>query len=136
MDILIQWATLLSPIISVVAVIVALCIACSSSKYAQKQIDAIHNLLDVFIASNNLDIVDAQRKYESQLYEIDMQIESLKKSINIVNPFVSRVKIDNIDEMEKQSEQKQCLERLSSKRNEIEVNLLLIQDYIKKSTKL
>ena len=66
MDILIQWATLLSPIISVIAIIVALCIARSSSKDAQKQIDAIHNLLDVFIAANNLDIVDAQRKYQSQ----------------------------------------------------------------------
>lgn len=136
MDILIQWATLLSPIISVIAIIVALCIARSSSKDAQKQIDAIHNLLDVFIAANNLDIVDAQRKYQSHLYEIDMQIESLKKSINIVNPFASRVVIDNIEEMEKKSEQKQCLERLLSKRNEIEVNLSLIQDYIKKSTKL
>lgn len=62
MECITQWATLLSPIISVIAIIVALCIARSSSKDVQKQIDAIHNLLDVFIAANNLDIVEAQRK--------------------------------------------------------------------------
>ena len=81
MDIMIQWATLLSPIISVIAIIVALCIARSSSKDAQKQIDAIHNLLDVFIAANNLDIVEAQRKYQSQLTELDKRIKVAKVDI-------------------------------------------------------
>ena len=81
MDILIQWATLLSPIISVIAIIVALCIARSSSKDAQKQIDAIHNLLDVFIAANNLDIVEAQRKYQSQLLDLDKQIEDAESKV-------------------------------------------------------
>ena len=50
---LVQWATLLSPIISVIAIIVALHIARTSSKEAQKQIAAIRNLLDVFVAANN-----------------------------------------------------------------------------------
>ena len=63
-DELIQWATLLSPIISVIAVIVALRVANHSSKDAQKQINAIRHLLDVFVAANNLDIVEAQRKYQ------------------------------------------------------------------------
>ena len=72
MECITQWATLLSPIISVIAIIVALCIARSSSKDAQKQIDAIHNLLDVFVAVHNLDIFDAKRKYESQLLDLDI----------------------------------------------------------------
>ena len=61
---LVQWATLLSPTISVIAIIVALHVARSSSKDAQKQIAAIRHLLDVFVAANNLDIVEAQRKYQ------------------------------------------------------------------------
>ena len=58
-DNLVQWTTLLSPIISVIAIIVALNVARSSSKDAQKQIAAIRHLLDVFVAANNLDIVEA-----------------------------------------------------------------------------
>ena len=49
LDSLTQWATLLSPIISV---IVALRVARSSSKDAQEQIKAIRHLLDMFIAAN------------------------------------------------------------------------------------
>ena len=75
LDGLTQWATLLSPIISVIAIIVALRVARSSSKDAQKQINAIRHLLDVFVAANNLDIVEAQRKYQRQLAELDSQIE-------------------------------------------------------------
>ena len=92
---LVQWATLLSPIISVIAIIVALHVARSSSKDAQKQIAAIRHLLDVFVAANNLDIVEAQRKYQ----------------------------------------QKAHLDQLLAKRREIEVNLSLIQDYVKKATR-
>ena len=51
-DNLVQWATLLSPIISVIAIIVALHVARSSSKDAQKQ------------------IADLQRKYQQQLVEL------------------------------------------------------------------
>lgn len=75
LDSLTQWATLLSPIISVIAIIVALNVARSSSKDAQQQINAIHHLLDVFVAANNLDIVEAQRKYQRQLAALDYQIE-------------------------------------------------------------
>ena len=49
LDSLTQWATLLSPIISVIAIIVALRVARSSSK---EQIKAIRHLLDMFIAAN------------------------------------------------------------------------------------
>lgn len=64
LDDLTQWATLLSPIISVIAIIIALSVARSSSKDARQQINAIRHLLDVFVAVNNLDIVEAQRKYQ------------------------------------------------------------------------
>ena len=125
-----QWATLLSPIISVIAIIVALCIARSSSKDAQNQIDAIHNLLDVFIAANNLDIVEAQRKYESQLLDLDKQIEDAEIRVKTaISPFSNGARIDNIQN------RKEYLNQLLAKRKELKNNLALIDDYIKKTRK-
>ena len=89
MECWIQWATLVSPIISVAAIIVALCVARSSSKDAQQQIKAIHNLLDVFVAANNLDIVEAQRKYQRQLVELVREIEDAQLDVDTVYPFLA-----------------------------------------------
>ena len=102
MECWIQWATLVSPIISVVAIVVALCVARSSSKDAQKHITAIHNLLDVFVAANNLDIVEAQRKYQRQLAELDRQIEDAKFDVDTVYPFVGGSLIDKIEAAQKE----------------------------------
>ena len=128
-----QWATLLSPIISVIAIIVALNVARSSSKDAQEQIKAIHHLLDVFVAANNLDIVEAQRKYQQQLVELDSQIEDVQMEVDTVYPFVGGARIDHIITAQEKAEQKAHLNQLLAKRKEIEVNLSLIQDYIKKA---
>ena len=135
MDSWIQWATLASPIISVVAIIVALCVARSSSKDAQKQITAIHNLLDVFVAANNLDIVEAQRKYQRQLAELDRRIEDAKFKVETVYPFVGGAKIHQIAAAQEKMEQMEHLDQLLAKRKELMVNLALIDDYIKKATK-
>lgn len=132
---LVQWVTLLSPIISVIAIIVALHVARSSSKDAQKQIAAIRHLLDVFVAANNLDIVEAQRKYQQQLVELDKEIEDAQMEVDIVYPFVGGARIDHIIAAQEKAEQKAHLNQLLGKRREIEVNLSLIQDYVKKSTR-
>ena len=132
---LVQCATLLSPIISVIAIIVALHVARSSSKDAQKQIAAIRHLLDVFIAANNLDIVEAQRKYQQQLVELDKEIEDAQMEVDIVYPFVGGARIDHIIAAQEKAEQKAHLDQLLAKRREIEVNLSLIQDYVKKATR-
>ncbi len=134
MDNLTLWATLLSPIISVIAIIVALSVARSSSKDAQEQIKAIRNLLDVFVAANNLDIVEAQRKYQQQLVDLDRQIEEARMDYETVYPFVGGARIDHIYAEQEKTEQKEHLNRLLAKRREIEVNLSLIKDYIKKAT--
>lgn len=133
MECWIQWATLVSPIISVVAIIVALCVARSSSKDAQKQITAIHNLLDVFVAVNNLDIVEAQRKYQRQLAELDRQIEDAQFNVDTVYPFVGGALIDKIEAAQEKQGQINRLNSLLAKRKEIETNLSLIDDYIKKA---
>lgn len=132
---LVQWATLLSPIISVIAIIVALHVARSSSKDAQKQIAAIRHLLDVFVAANNLNIVEAQRKYQQQLVELDKEIEDAQMEVDTVYPFVGGARIDHIIAAQEKAEQKAYLDQLLAKRREIEVNLSLIQDYVKKATR-
>ena len=129
---LVQWATLLSPIISVIAIIVALHVARSSSKDAQKQIAAIRHLLDVFVAANNLDIVEAQRKYQQQLVELDKEIEDAQMEIDTVYPFVGGARIDHIIAAQEKAEQKAHLDQLLAKRREIEVNLSLIKIMLKK----
>jgi hypothetical protein len=134
-DCLTQWATLLSPIISVIAIIVALYVARSSSKDAQEQIKAIRHLLDVFIAANNLDIVEAQRKYQRQLVELDGQIEDAQMKVDTVYPFVGGARIDHIIAAQEKAVQKAHLDQLLAKRKEIEINLSLIQDYIRKATR-
>lgn len=134
-DNLVQWATLLSPIISVIAIIVALHVARSSSKDAQKQIAAIRHLLDVFVAANNLDIVEAQRKYQQQLVELDKEIEDAQMEVDTVYPFVGGARIDHIIAAQEKAKQKAHLDQLLAKRREIEVNLSLIQDYVKKATR-
>lgn len=134
-DNLVQWATLLSPIISVIAIIVALHVARSSSKDAQKQIAAIRHLLDVFVAANNLDIVEAQRKYQQQLVKLDKEIEDAQMEVDTVYPFVGGARIDHIIAAQEKAEQKAHLDQLLAKRREIEVNLSLIQDYVKKATR-
>ena len=132
---LVQWATLLSPIISVIAIIVALHVARSSSKDAQKQIAAIRHLLDVFVAANNLDIVEAQRKYQQQLVELDKEIEDAQMEVDMVSTFIGGARIDHIIAAQEKAEQKAHLDQLLAKRREIEVNLSLIQDYVKKATR-
>lgn len=134
-DNLVQWATLLSPIISVIAIIVALHVARSSSKDAQKQIAAIRHLLDVFVAANNLNIVEAQRQYQRQLVELDKEIEDAQMEVDTVYPFVGGARIDHIIAAQEKAEQKAHLDQLLAKRREIEVNLSLIQDYVKKATR-
>lgn len=132
-DELIQWATLLSPIISVIAVIVALRVANDSSKEAQDQINAIRHLLDVFVAANNLDIVEAQRKYQRQLAELNKEIEEAQTEVDIVYPFIGGARIDHIIAAQEKTQQKAHLNQLLIKRKEIEINLSLIQDYIHKA---
>ena len=125
-----------------IAIIVALHVARSSSKDAQKQIAAIRHLLDVLVAANNLDIVEAQRKYQQQLVELDKEIEDAQMEVDTVYPFVGGARIDHIiaaiDHIiaaQEKAEQKAHLDQLLAKRREIEVNLSLIQDYVKKATR-
>ena len=101
---------------------------------AREQIKSIRNLLDVFVAANNLDIVESRRKYQQQLRELNNMIEDAQMEVDIVNPFVGGVRIDRIMDAQEKARQIDRLNQLLTKRKEIEINISLIQDYINKAT--
>ena len=102
--------------------------------FVEEQIKAIRHLLDVFVAANNLDIVDAQRKYQQQLINLEPKIEEAKFAVESAHsPFIGGSLIEQIHDHEKYLNRKEYLNQLLVKRKEIEVNLSLIQDYIHKA---
>ena len=136
MSVFTQWATILSPIIATIAIGVSFCISRKSSQDAQKQINKIQELLDVFIAVQNLNIFEVQKKYESELKQVNTVIEELEYDIvTAVSPFLGGALIDKIHEQEDRSALKRELKKLIAKREEIEHNLSLIQNYINKTRK-
>lgn len=130
------WATLLSPIAGVIAIIVALIIANRSSRDAEKQVTAIHNLLDVFVAAQNPNMVEAMQHYKQQLARLDEQIGAVKEDFETVDPFFGRgPKIEDIEYMAEKEEQKQHLNDLQKQRDKIEMQLNLILSYLTKVAK-
>ena len=72
------WATVLSPIVGVIAIIVALIIAHGSSKDVKSQIDAINKQIDIFIATQNPYMMEAKKYYENQLKQLESQIKEVE----------------------------------------------------------
>lgn len=127
------WATLLSPIAGVIAIIVALIIANRSSRDAEKQVTAIHNLLDVFVAAQNPNMVEAMQYYKQQLARLDEQIEAAKEDLETVDPFFGRgPKIEDVEYLTEKERQKQHLNDLQKQRDKIEMQLNLILSYLTK----
>lgn len=130
------WATVASPIIGVIAIIVALVIARRSSRDAEKQIKAIYSLLDVFVAAQNPNMIVAKQQYQQQLAQLDEQIEIAKDDLETVNPFIGRgPKIEDIGYLEDKKKQRRNIEDLLKQRNKIEMQLNLIKSYLDKVTK-
>lgn len=134
MDIILSWATILSPIVGVITIIVALVIAHRSSKETKKQIDAVYNLLDVFVAAQNPTMMEAKREYERQLVELDKQIKNLDEDIQTFSPFFGRgTRGETMEELFKKNAQCEQLEVLENKRDEIKGQLDLIMSYIERT---
>ena len=87
---LLFWVSVASPIVGCMAIVVALIVSHISSKENKKQIKAIYELLDVFVAAQNPSMMEAKREYERQLAELNNQIHELKEDIQIVSPFFGR----------------------------------------------
>lgn len=135
-DIIQFWATVASPIVGMLAIIVALFISHSTSKKIQKQVDAAYDLLDVFVAAQNPTIIEAKRKYEQQLNELDNLISKAEESLQITNPFLYQgPRIDMVMDLQNKKEIREDIKELQHKREKVQESLNLIQSYIDKSNK-
>ena len=136
MDKFIVWATIASPIVGVIAIIVAFIVSNSTTKKIQKQVDAVYDLLDVFVAAQNPTMMEAKKKYEQQLAQLDQQIEAAKDDIDTIrHPFGFVNRLEAAEAAEDQLKRIQYLEGLLNQRKEVEGGLGLIQSYIQKATK-
>ncbi len=135
-DIIQFWATVASPIVGVIAIIVALFISHSTSKKIQKQVNAVYDLLDVFVAAQNPTIIEAKRKYEQQLRELDNMISEAEESMQITNPFLYQgSRIDMVMDLQNKKEIREDIKKLQHKRKKVQESLNLIQSYIDRTKK-
>ena len=136
MNTVLFWATVLSPIVGVIAIIVALIVARSSTREIKRQVDATYNLLDVFVAAQNPTMLEAKKQYEQQLAQLDQQIEAAKDDIETIrHPFGFVNRLEAAEAAEDQLKRIQYLEGLIYQRKEVEEKLSLIQSYLDKTKK-
>ena len=136
MDKFMFWATVASPIVGVIAIIVAFIVSNSTTKKMQKQVDAVYDLLDVFVAAQNPTMMEAKKKYEQQLAQLDRQIEAAKVDVETTHlPFRCVTGLEAVEAAENQIKRIQYLESLLNQRKEVEESFGLIQSYIQKATK-
>lgn len=96
-------ATIASPIISAVAIIVALCISHSSSK-------DIKTFISVFVTTQSVNHIENNRINEEEIEEVKRKIEELREQSQIVRPFVGGARIDYIYEQENKHAIRQQIE--------------------------
>ena len=136
MDNFMVWATIASPIVGVIAIIVAFIVSNSTTKKIQKQVDAVYDLLDVFVAAQNPTMMEAKKKYEQQLAQLDRQIEAAKVDVETTHlPFRCVTGLEAVEAAENQIKRIQYLDSLLNQRKEVEESFGLIQSYIQKATK-
>ena len=136
MNTVLFWATVLSPIVGVIAIIVALIVARSSTKEIKRQVDATYNLLDVFVAAQNPTMLEAKKQYEQQLMQLDQQNEAAKVDVETTHlPSYVVNRLEAADAAERQLKRIQYLEDLINQRKEVEEKLSLIQSYLDKTKK-
>lgn len=136
-NIIMFWATVLSPIVGVIAIIVALVIARQSSKDTQKQITGIYDLLEVFVAAQNPSMIEAKNQYEQQLAQLNSQIHEAKIDLQTVYyPFYGRgSRIDEIEADMENEKRREYLQALLNEKKEVERRLKSIDEYQKKTGK-
>ena len=125
-DLWIKIATIASPIIGAVAIVVALIVSRRSSRDAQRQID-------VFMSAQAPDMSAALEDYQQQLAQIDQQIANAQQEYNIVNPFYGRgPRIDDIDYENEKRRQKKNLDQLKQQRMKIVQQIQIIESFLNK----
>lgn len=136
-NVIMFWATVLSPIVGVIAIIVALVIAYQSSKDTKKQITGIYDLLEVFVAAQNPSMIESKNQYEQQLAQINSQIHEAEIDLQTVHyPFYGRgARIDDIEADMENEKRREYLQNLLNEKKEIERRLKSIDEYLAKAGK-
>lgn len=131
------WATVLSPIVGVIAIIVALIIAHGTSKDVQSQIEAINKQMDIFVAAQNPNMQEAKKYYENQLKQLAPQIQEVEFKLQTArSPFYGRgPKIEDIEQDMQCEEYRRQMSILLNTKKEIENRLNLINLYLEKVSK-
>lgn len=130
------WASIASPIVGVIAIIVSFIISHKASKDASRQVKAIYDLFDVFVAVQTPNMMKVKKQYEEQLKQLDVQISLAEEDLNTNHyPFWGRgARIDDIEALEDKQERKRIYEELLLKREEVKNSMQLIQNYLDKAS--
>lgn len=133
-DLWINIAAIASPIIGAIAIGVALWVSHRSSRDAQMQIDAIHSLLEVFVASQAPAMLEAKELYLKQLSKLDEQIRKVQQELSIVDPFMNMggALIDKIERADVKRKQASQLKQLLEQREKIVAQIQLIDNFLAK----
>ena len=138
MDTVMFWAAVASPIVGVIAIIVAFIVSNSTTKKIQKQVDAVYDLLDVFVAAQNPTMMEAKKKYEQQLAQLDKKICAVEEDMQTEHhPFLGMggPMIEVVDAIQEKLDLCKQHENLLDQRKEVKERLDMIQSYIQKATK-
>ena len=139
-------AALSGPIISAIAIVVAILISRRSSKDAQKQIDeirrstqkqvgALHEQIEAFRAAQVPEMLASLEQYKAQLDSLDKQIEDAQEEYEVVNPFfgMGGARIDDLMYLENKKYQAQGLKQLKAQRKKIVNQIQLIESFLNKT---
>lgn len=134
---IIFWATVVSPIVGVIAIIVALVIAHGSSKDFKSQIDAINKQIDIFIAAQNPNMMEEKKYYENQLKQLEPKIKEVEFKLQTArSPFYGRgPKIEDVEQDMQYEEYRKQMNTLLNTKKEIESRLASINLYMEKVSK-
>lgn len=104
-----------------------------NSENAQKQISTIMELMDVFMAANAPQILEAKHKYEQELTKVNEAIKEKEKDLQIVrHPFGHGSRIDAIEELEQNRETQSELDNLVREKDRLEEMINVLQEFLNK----
>lgn len=131
MELFLQIATIASPIIGVVAIMVALRISKKSSEEASHQLRKLEDMLDTFVAVENVKLVSIMQENEKSLNVLEPQIEELQNRLLVTESggITLIEKIENISNKEKIQNELHVLLKM---KEELELEKSLIISYLQK----
>ena len=125
------WASILSPIIGIIAIIVALVVARSSSRDTEKQIAAMYKLLDIVIAAQSPIMAESLKKYKQQLDDVNNIIQNLNNGKPVTDIPGMQIPFGGPNQLFL----KKQINYFEKQRDDIMTQIKLLQSYFDKATK-